>query len=125
MTGAILLYAVEGSLFLIMAGIALGFLRLVLGPTLADRVVALDMMTVSIVAFCALFAIKSGTPVFLDVAMVLALIGFLTTAALARYAERRMKRSSLDTLPSAADQLQAMARKRQTKDEPGKDPRDD
>lgn len=110
MTGADLLYyAVEGGLFLVMAGIALGFIRLVIGPTLADRVVALDMMTVSIVAFCALFAIKAGTPVFMDVAIVLALVGFLTTVALARYAERRMKRRSPRDLPPPTDQMHAVA----------------
>ncbi len=109
MYGQLLHYAIEGGLFLVMAGIALGFLRLVLGPTLADRVIALDMMTVSIVAFCAVFAIRAGTPVFIDVAMVLALVGFLTTAALARYAERRMQRRTDDRLPPATEQLHVAA----------------
>ena len=82
---------VEIGFFLVMGSILLGFVRLARGPSLADRVVALDMMTVSIVAFCALFAIRAGTPVFLDVAIALAIIGFLSTVALARYAERRME----------------------------------
>jgi multicomponent Na+:H+ antiporter subunit F len=76
------------SLGMVFAGVGLAFLRLVLGPTMPDRVVALDKMTVSIVAFCGLAAIWSGDAAFLDVALVLALVGFLATVALARFAER-------------------------------------
>ncbi|MCR9087136.1 MAG: cation:proton antiporter [Rhodobacteraceae bacterium] len=83
--------AVDVSFALIILSILLSFVRLIRGPSLADRVVALDMMTVSIVAFAALFAIRTDDPVFLDIALVLALIGFLTTVALARYAERRLE----------------------------------
>lgn len=90
MESGFLSIAINIGFFFVMGGILLGFVRLAKGPSLADRVVALDMMTVSIVAFCALFAISAGTPVFLDVAIALALIGFLATVALARYAERRM-----------------------------------
>ncbi len=74
----------------VLLAIALGFVRLAKGPSLADRVVALDMMAVLIVAFSALYAIIVDDPTFLDVVLVLALIGFLATVALARYAERRV-----------------------------------
>ena len=73
---------------LILLSTALSLLRLVIGPSLPDRVVALDMMTVSIVAFCGLTAIRFDDHAFLDVALALALVGFLATAALARFAER-------------------------------------
>lgn len=81
---------------LVMLSVALGFVRLWRGPSLADRVVALDMMTVIIVAFCGLFAIFSGDAAFLDVAIVLALVGFLATVALARFAERQKLRAARD-----------------------------
>lgn len=74
---------------LVMLGVALAFVRLILGPTLPDRVVALDMMTVLIVSFCGIYAIVSGDTAFVDVALVLALVGFLATVALARFVERR------------------------------------
>ncbi|MEL7344129.1 MAG: monovalent cation/H+ antiporter complex subunit F [Pseudomonadota bacterium] len=78
---------------MVFLAVGLAFWRLVKGPSLPDRVVALDMITVAIVAFCGLAAIRSGDPAFLDVALVLALVGFLATVALARYAERhRMRR---------------------------------
>ncbi|WP_249138926.1 cation:proton antiporter [Actibacterium sp. MT2.3-13A] len=74
---------------LILAAVALAFLRLLRGPSLPDRVVALDLMTVSIVSFCGLYAMATRERAFLDVAMSLALVGFLATVALARFAERR------------------------------------
>ena len=87
-----LAFAVDAGFVMVIGAVVLSFVRLVRGPTLADRVVALDMMTVLIVAFCGLFAISSRQRAFLDVAVVLALVGFLATVALARYAERRMER---------------------------------
>ena len=90
MTGsAFLNFAAQLSLFLILLGLAVAFVRLAKGPSLADRVVALDMMTVTIISFCGVYAVFMDEPSFLDVAIVLALVGFLATVALARYAERR------------------------------------
>ena len=63
-------------------------IRLMLGPSLPDRVVGLDMLTLSLVALCALATLYFEQRAFLDVALVLALIGFLATVALARFAER-------------------------------------
>lgn len=82
----------------IMVFISVGFAvwRLAKGPSLPDRVVALDMMTVAIVSFCGLAAIVSGDAAFLDVALVLALVGFLATVALARFAERQRERSEIE-----------------------------
>ena len=101
---------IEISLFMVMAGVVLSFVRLVKGPTNADRIVAIDMMTVSIVAFCGLFAVRSGTAAFLDVAVVLALVGFLSTLALARFAERQLKRRAEGGVRSPAQILDDEAR---------------
>ena len=88
----ILATAVEVSFVLVMLGVVFAFVRLILGPSLPDRIVALDMMTVLIVSFCGLYAILSEDPAFVDVAIVLALVGFLATVALARFVERRSLR---------------------------------
>lgn len=85
----ILQTSVNISFVLVMLGVCAAFIRLVKGPSLPDRVVALDMMTVLIVAFCALYALRANEPAFVDVAIVLALVGFLATVALARFVERR------------------------------------
>lgn len=89
-------FAVDLAFPMVMAAVVLAFLRLARGPSLSDRVVALDMMTVLIVAFCGLFAISTGVTAFLDVAAIVALIGFLATVALARYVERRTVRERHD-----------------------------
>lgn len=95
MTGAEFLgWAIDISFAIVMLSIAMGFYRIVKGPSFGDRVVALDMMTISIMAFCGVFAIFSEDQAFLDVAVVLALIGFLTTLSLARFAERRAQQHS-------------------------------
>ncbi len=95
MNGTGFLYiATQISLLLILIGMAVAFVRLAKGPSLADRVVALDMMTVSIISFCGVYAVFMDESSLLDVAIVLALVGFLATVALARYAERRFLRDS-------------------------------
>ncbi len=75
---------------LVILGVVLAAIRLVRGPSLADRIVALDLMTVQLVSFGGLTALQSGSAGFLDVAVVLALVGFLATVCLARYLERRI-----------------------------------
>lgn len=67
-----------------------GFLvRTVIGPSLADRVVAIDGLVVTIVAATILNAIRTDSRWFLDVAVVVAIIGFVGTSAAARFIERR------------------------------------
>lgn len=67
----------------------LSFLRLARGPSLPDRVVALDLITVTVAGILAVDTIETGRAVFLDAAIVLALLSFLATVAFARYLERR------------------------------------
>lgn len=78
------------SIALILFAIAflLAFIRLVRGPSLPDRVVALDLMVVIGIGFIAAYAIKTGKSVFVDVATVVALIGFLATVAFAYHVRR-------------------------------------
>lgn len=71
------------------AALVLTCVRLLRGPTLADRVVALDLLAVMSVSFIAVYALNTGQAVFLDAALVLALIAFLSSVAFARYLERR------------------------------------
>ena len=80
--------SVYASFVMVMLSLAIAFIRLARGPTLADRVVALDMMTVTVICVCGVAAVATGVYALLDVALVLALVGFLATVALARYAER-------------------------------------
>lgn len=83
--------AVAITVVLIMLSVAmlLAFIRLVRGPSLADRVVALDLISVQAVGFIAVYDIATHEPVYLRVAIVLALIAFLGTVAFAHYIQRR------------------------------------
>jgi multicomponent Na+:H+ antiporter subunit F len=67
----------------------LALFRLVRGPSSPDRVVALDLMASLALGAIGLETLVSGSEVFLRVATVLALVGFLGTVAYARYLERR------------------------------------
>ena len=69
-------------------GILCAFYRLVKGPTLADRVVAMDMISIQAVAIIALDAIRTDQAHFLRVAISVALIAFLGTVAFAFYLRR-------------------------------------
>jgi multicomponent Na+:H+ antiporter subunit F len=71
-------------------GVALliAFARLVKGPTLPDRIVAIDLFGVLVVGLIVVLAATSGVSAMLDAAIVIALIGFLGTIAYATYVER-------------------------------------
>jgi len=64
-------------------------IRLLLGPTLPDRVVALDGLLATIVIGAILGAARSGAPILLSTVLVVAVAGFVGTTALARFIERR------------------------------------
>ena len=85
----------EAAVTLVMAmmGIAmfLAFFRLVLGPSLPDRVVALDLIGLIAVGIIAAYDILTEQPILLDAATVVALVSFLGTVAFAHYIERRQQ----------------------------------
>jgi multicomponent Na+:H+ antiporter subunit F len=66
----------------------LTFLRLLKGPTLPDRVIAIDLIGVLMVCLLVVTAAATEQQAFLDVAMVVALISFVGTVAYSRYIER-------------------------------------
>ena len=76
---------------MISAALFISFFRVVKGPTLPDRVVAVDLIGVT--AVCLMIVVSAGTkePAFLDAAVVITLLGFLGTVAYARYTQRRSK----------------------------------
>ncbi len=75
------------TLFLIAALLAAAW-RLLTGPTLADRVVALDLVSMLLVVFLVVFKMVSGVNAYIYVGIALALISFLATVAFAHYIER-------------------------------------
>ena len=75
---------------LAMLAVAAGltFVRLVKGPTLPDRVIAIDLIGVLMVCILVVTAAATEQQAFLDVGMVVALISFVGTVAYSRYIER-------------------------------------
>ncbi|OLP45496.1 cation:proton antiporter [Rhizobium oryziradicis] len=78
-------YAGNAGLFLLAIAFFLTVYRVMRGPTLPDRVLALDMLVGIVIGFIAVFAIRTGYNLYIDIAISLGLVGFLTTVAFARY----------------------------------------
>ena len=64
--------------------------RIFRGPTAADRIAALDALDLIVSLAMALYSLYSGRGIYLDIALVLALLGFVGTVFVGRYMERRL-----------------------------------
>ena len=84
--------AVNLSLGLLALTLLMALFRLVRGPYLEDRALALDLVSTVCIAVAAVVAVRWRDTVYLDVAVVLALTAFIATIAFARYLERAGKR---------------------------------
>ncbi len=102
MTTTILDQSVAITSVLLLAGMVLAFIRLVKGPDAADRIVALDLISVLIVALLAVLAIHADERSFLDVSIAYALVAFLGTVALARFRMRVGERRARDEKQSGS-----------------------
>ncbi|WP_367715405.1 cation:proton antiporter [Nitratireductor sp. GISD-1A_MAKvit] len=75
--------------FVALALLSLSFLltslRVLVGPSLPDRVLALDMLVTIAIGFIAVIGIRTGFTLYLDIAIALGLVGFLATVAFARF----------------------------------------
>lgn len=78
-------YATLIAQFLLIISFVLVTIRLIIGPTLSDRILCLDMLVTLGIGFIAIFAIRTTQFAYIDVAIALGLIGFLATVAFARY----------------------------------------
>jgi len=87
-TGAILGWAIL--LAQVMLGVAMGCaaLRVLRGPRAQDRVVGLDTLYVNAMLLMLTFGIRSGSTLYFEAALVIALLGFVGTAALAKFLMR-------------------------------------
>lgn len=81
----VLITATNFAFFALLASFALALIRLYKGPTLADRVVALDLIAFITIGFIGVYTIFSQETTFMDIAITLALVAFLSTVAFARF----------------------------------------
>jgi multicomponent Na+:H+ antiporter subunit F len=77
------------ALALLWLAAAMLLVRVVIGPSLADRIVALDSVLIVVICGLAVYAVRSGSSLFSDVAVVIGLLGFVGTGVAARFIERR------------------------------------
>lgn len=66
----------------------LSMVRLVIGPNTGDRILALDTMVVNAIGLIVLLGIAQGTRMFFEVALIIAMLGFVSTVAYARFVLR-------------------------------------
>ena len=78
-------WALNAALGLLSLALLITVMRVIIGPTLPDRVMALDMLVAVAIGFIAVLGIKTGQALYADIAIALGLVGFLATVALARF----------------------------------------
>ncbi|PVE51153.1 cation:proton antiporter [Rhizobium rhizogenes] len=119
-------YASFAALLILCVAFLLTVYRVTVGPTLPDRVVALDMLVGIAIGFIAVIAIRTGFNLYVDIAVALCLVGFLATVAFARFILSRQpenglrKRQILDgtdvlAAPPALQNVTGEVRKRSAK----------
>jgi len=88
-TDDLLLYAI----YFFIGSSLIGVIRVVLGPTVADRMTGLNLVSAQILAVLVLYAVREGRPNYLDVALVYDIFGFIGILAMTRYFAGRARRS--------------------------------
>jgi len=66
-------------------GLLMNLWRLVQGPGVGDRVLALDTMVINTIALLVLYGVWNGTAVYFEVSLIVAMVGFISTVAFARF----------------------------------------
>lgn len=66
-------------------GLLFCLFRVVFAPGLADRVLALDTMTINMIAMLTLFGIREGTAMYFEASLLFAMVGFVSTVAFAKF----------------------------------------
>jgi len=82
-------WALNAALVILSVALLLTVVRVIVGPTLPDRVVALDMLVAIAIGFIAVLGIRTGQTLYADIAIALGLVGFLATVAFARFVLQR------------------------------------
>ena len=88
MTGTVLLWAITVAQLLLSLAMACCTVRMMIGPRAQDRVMALDALYVSTMLLLVTFGVRSGSTLYFEAALVIGLLGFVSTAALAKFLMR-------------------------------------
>lgn len=104
-------WATVAALVILSLSFLLTVYRVIKGPTLPDRIVALDMLVGIVIGFIAVIAIKTGFTLYVDIAIALGLVGFLATVAFARFVLSRAPSSNGVTVKAARPQEKPQRKK--------------
>ena len=86
---SLVMYAVIGAMHVVGVAMLLALYRLVRGPSVPDRILALDTLYVCAIALLMLFGMYLGTAVYFEAALIIAMLGFVGTVVLSKYVLRR------------------------------------
>ncbi|MEL0628842.1 K+/H+ antiporter subunit F [Psychromonas aquatilis] len=78
-------YAILIACALICVALALNAWRLIIGPTTPDRIIAVDTMYINSIALIILLGLHQGSPIYYEGALLIALLGFVSTSAFCKY----------------------------------------
>ena len=81
-------YAIIIAFVTLALGQLLSMVRLVLGPTTGDRILALDTMVINALGLVVVLGIHQGVQIYFEVSLLIAMLGFVSTVALARFVLR-------------------------------------
>ena len=80
---------IDFALYFLIATIALCFYRVIKGPTVADRVVAIEIIGVIVVGICVILSISTGKAFLIDIGIAWIILSFIGTLTMAKYLGRR------------------------------------
>ncbi len=78
-------YAIAAAITMVVTAMLLNLFRLVRGPSLPDRVLALDTLSINTIALVMLFGISIGSTTYFEAALLIAMMGFVGTAAFCKF----------------------------------------
>ncbi|WAC62991.1 K+/H+ antiporter subunit F [Pseudoxanthomonas sp. SL93] len=82
-------YAITGSMMVVGVSMLMALYRVLRGPTVPDRILALDTLNIAAIAELMLFGMHLGTAIYFEAALIIALLGFVSTVVLSKYVIRR------------------------------------
>lgn len=82
-------HAIAGAMMVVGLSMLMALYRVLRGPTVPDRILALDTLNIAAIAELMLFGMRLGTAMYFEAALILALLGFVSTVVLSKYVIRR------------------------------------
>ncbi|WP_298296586.1 K+/H+ antiporter subunit F [uncultured Litoreibacter sp.] len=81
-------WALSASFIIVAGSQIMAMIRLWIGPSTGDRILSLDTMVINAIALIVLLGIHQGTQIYFEAALIIAMLGFVSTVAYARFVLR-------------------------------------